>query len=165
MATGSSTGWSYGPPRKPPLPVFAASDIYAGTLVKFVAPVSGSVSSGRFVQMVGSSNDKPLGVAMGDAVVGEPVAVLDRGEWPRVVAGGSVQPGEYVGVTAASEAAHPISGVVGKYPVLGAVAGASGTVTWAAGTSEEAANPNEKFVFYIDPTQLSAVSKYVGVLG
>lgn len=163
---GSSTQIAYGPPRKPPLPLFAASDIFRGTLVKLVEPSSASASTGLFVQMVGSSNDRPLGLAYQDAAAGEPVAVLDRGEWgPRVFAGGSIQPGQYVGVVNASEAAHPVSLVKGKYPVLGKVAGASGTATWTAGVALEAANPNETFTFYIDPLQLSTSTNAVGVLG
>ena len=162
---GSSTQWAYGPPRKPPLPLFAASDIFRGAPVKFVEPTSASTSTGLTVQMVGSSNDKPVGIAYNDAAQGEAVAVIDRGDWRRVYAGGSVQPGNYVGVTAASEANHPVSGVKGKYPVFGKVSGASETATWAVGVALEAANPNENFAFYIDPIQLSSSNKYFGVAG
>lgn len=164
---GSSTNVGYGYPRKPPLPLFAASDIFAGAPVKFVAPVSGSASSGLFVQQVGSSNDKPVGVAYSDAAAGEPIALLDRLEWPRVACGGSVQPGEYAGVVGASSAIHPVSGVTGSFPTLGRIAGASEVGTWAIGVALEAAVPAgaQKFAVYIDPIQLSTSNKYAGVLG
>ena len=162
---GSSTSISFGSPRKPPLPLFAASDIFVGAPLKFVEPVSASTSTGRFVQMVGSSNDKPIGVAYESVAAGEPVAVLDRGEWPQGYAGGSIQPGQYTGVVNASEAKHPVSEVTVKYPVLGKVAGASGTATWSIGVALDAANPNERFAYYLDPIQLSSSNANAGVLG
>jgi hypothetical protein len=162
---GSSTNWANWPPRKPLAACFAASDIYRFTPVKLVEPTSASTSPGFSVQMCGSSNDVPFGVAYNDAAAGKPVTVYDIAEAPRVNAGGSVQPGVYVGVTAASEAKHPISEVTNKYPVFGKVAGASGTPTWAVGVALEAANPNETFTFYVQPRQLSSSTNAVGVLG
>ena len=162
---GSSTNIAAFPPRKPLLPAFAASDIFAGALVQFVEPTSSSTSPGMAVKMVTASTERPDGVAYADAAAGHPVTVYDAGEGPQVWAGGSVQPGNYVGVSGTSEAAHPITGVKNKYPVLGVVSGASGTAVWAAGLAMLAANPNQKFTVLLKPTQLSTTNKYFGVAG
>lgn len=143
----------------PRLPYFAASDIFAGTLVKLAAPgaTGSSVGTGWAVQMVASSNDRPVGVARADTVAGIAVSVFAgaNDQIPRIVAGGSVAPGDEINIVGTSSAAHPLSNVVNSYPVAGKVSGASGTAVWSIGTSLEQANPGETFAFLLHPRQLS----------
>ena len=154
---------------------FAASDVVAGSLVKFsIASATGASMTpisnppGFFVQMCASQNDEPLGFARDNAVAGGPVAVFDYGNILRETVQGSVNLGQYVGVIGVGATAHPISGVTVNVPQLGAVSAASvssGVVgsaasfsaVWAAGMALDIGNPGQGVSIRINPRLLSGL--------
>jgi hypothetical protein len=157
---------------------FAASDVVAGTPVKFsVASATGSSMSpisnppGFFVEMCGSQNDEPLGFARDHAVAGGPVAVFDYGNIIRETVQGSVNLGQYVGVIGTGATAHPVSGATIRVPQLGAVYaasfsnivmyGVSSTSTfsavWAVGQALDIGNPGQGVAIRVNPRLLSGL--------
>ena len=157
---------------------FAASDITAGSLVKFsVASATGASMApisnppGFFVQMCASQNDEPLGFARDNAIAGAPVAVFDYGNIIRETVQASTNLGQYVGVVGVGATAHPISGVTVSVPQLGpvyaasysnivnAVGASSATFSaiWAVGMALDIGNPGQGVAVRINPRLLSGL--------
>lgn len=157
---------------------FAASDIVAGTVVKWVtASATGSSMTpisqppGYFVSMVGSSNEEPLGFARDNAVAGAPVTVFDFGNILRETVQGSVNLGQKVGVISASPTVHELSGVSVLTPNLGQVTAASYSnivnavgassatfnAVWSVGDAVDIANPGQGCAVRVNPRLLSGL--------
>jgi hypothetical protein len=141
------------------VPCFAASDIVQGAVVRLA-------SSGDWtVQMVQTSQEKPLGIARDYAAAGQPVSVFDYGniQRPPIGAGASIIRQSYVGVVGTSSVVHPITGILCTYPVLGGVIGngspvgwgSTASATWAVGQAYESAALNDQFAFRVEPAILS----------
>ncbi len=147
-----STQW--GELVEPGIPCYAASDIWAGTIVRVA-------SSGDWaVQMVGSTTEQPLGIARDYAKQGESVDVIvSTKSVKRLVAGASVTRMSEIHVTGTSSGVHPITGVTVTYPVAGPVVPASGVGNWSVGQAFESAAINDKFAVRINPRALIGLSK------
>lgn len=122
-------------------PGIAASQI---TAQQVVAKAAGSTERG--VHPVATSNVEPFGVALHTASsVGDPVTIHARDNVVKVRAAASLGAGALIGVAAGTSSLAPI-------------AGASGSVAFAVGRSENAAAAGEIFSLYVNPRQLSGGS-------
>ncbi len=133
------------------LPMFAASDIWEGTIVRVA-------SSGDWaVQMVATTTEQPLGIARDYAAAGQAVTVYDVGNVERLVAGASFSRQSEIHVTGTSSGVHPISGVTVTYPVVGQVTpgASSGAEQWSVGQALESAAINDIVAVRINPRTLS----------
>lgn len=134
-------------------PMFAASDIWAGTVVRIA-------SSGDWaVQMVATTTEQPLGIARDFAAAGDSVAVYGRDNVPRLIAGASFTRQAEIHVVGTSSGVHPLSGVTVTYPVIGQnTAGASsGVEQWSVGIALESAAVSDQVAVLINPRTLSGV--------
>lgn len=135
------------------LPMYAASDIWEGTIVRVA-------SSGDWaVQMVATTTEQPLGIARDFAAAGDAVTVYDVGNVTRLVAGASFPRQSQLHVTGTSSGVHPISGVTVTYPVIGQVTpgASSGVEQWSVGQAFESAAVGDIVAVYVSPRTLSGV--------
>lgn len=133
------------------LPMFAASDIWANTIVRVA-------SSGDWtVQMVATTTEQPLGIARDFAAAGQAITVYDVGNVQRVVAGASLSRQSEVHVVGTSSGTHPISGVTVTYPVAGQVTpgASSGAEQWSVGQAFESGAISDLVAVRINPRTLS----------
>lgn len=131
----------------------AASDIWAGTIVRIA-------SSGDWaVQMVATTTEQPLGVAVDYAAAGDPVGVYDVGNIVRIAAGASFTRQAEIHVVGTSSGVHPISGVTVTYPVAGqnTPGASSGVEQWSLGQAFESAAINDVVAVRVNPRTLSGV--------
>lgn len=152
-----STQW--GEIKRFELPMFAASDIIAGTIVRVAS--SGDLA----VQMVLSSAEQPLGIARDNAKAGEAVSVFDDGNVKRILAGASFTRQAQIGYVGTSQTTHPESGVTVTYPYAGQVTGtpsvavgASTTAVWSLGQAVESAAIGDMAAVRVSPRLLSGLS-------
>lgn len=175
---GSTTSIDYVHAERGRVAMFAASDIFAGTVVTLQASSIGSsavsLNQGFAVRMAASQNDQPFGIARDNAIAGQAVTVWDSPNYLRLTVGGSVNAAQQIGVINTSSAAHPISGVVTAYPNVGQVTpgstsnysgtwGASAVpssynAVWAIGQALEPGIPGQGVVVQIAPRLLSGLA-------
>lgn len=172
---GSTTSIDYFHAPRGGVAFTAASDIFAGTPVYLQQTAIGSVTAWGGAPVVNgcaSSADHPIGIAADNAAAGTAVTVYDAPNYPRLVVSGSVNAAMEIGVINTSSAVHPVSGVVGLYPVLGQVSGASysniiiygvsSTTTynavWSIGQALESGNPGQGVLVSIAPRLLSGLA-------
>lgn len=98
----------------------------------------------RGVLPVATRNVLPYGITVHAASAGVAVAVLDRGNYAKVLAAASLGAGAETGVASTNGAVGPISG-------------ASGAVAYSVGQSVEPSAAGEYFVLYVNPRQLSGL--------
>jgi hypothetical protein len=151
MATATSTQW--GEVFRETLPAFAASDVFSKQ------PVTIASTGDWLVVPVASSSVEPVGIARDDQAQGYSVTVYDGpGSIIRVIAGATVAQRQDIGVSGATNYAHPVSGNVATQTFYGPVSGASGSGVYRVGVALEEANPGQYFALRVNPKQLSGLA-------
>lgn len=136
------------------LSAFAASDMISGSVVG----VLGASGQDRNVVMLATANVEPLGVVRDNNAQYSACTVFDQENVVRGLCGASISAGANIGVSGVTAAVNPLTGNTVNAPVLGIVAGASGSTVWRAGVAEENANPGQIFSWRVNPRQLSGLA-------